>query len=133
GSCAGTSTGSPATDPPDRGHASMMTTEVDYLTAVGAAVRAPSLHNSQPWRFRVAPDGVEVRLDPRRRLPASDPTGWAARLAAGAALFNLRLGIAVQGRRPEVRLLPDPSQPYLVAQVGLGDARPPTPQEERLW
>lgn len=111
----------------------MMAAEVDYLTAIGAAVRAPSLHNSQPWRFQVEPGGVAVRLDPRRRLPASDPTGWGARLAAGAALFNLRLGIAVQGWQPEVRLLPDPTQPHLVARVSLGAARPPTPQEQRLW
>src|SRR5690606_22803301 len=111
----------------------MVATETDYLTAVGAAVRAPSLHNSQPWRFRVGPDGVDVRLDPRRRLPAAYPTGWAARLAAGAAVFNLRLAIAVQGWQPEVRLLPDPAQPYLMARVAAGAARPATPREQRLW
>lgn len=111
-----------------------MTTRIDLPTAIGAAVRAPSLHNSQPWRFRLGGGGlVEVRLDPQRQLPAADPTGWGARLAAGAALFNLRLALAMQGCEPQVRLLPHPADPALLAQVTPGRPRPATPAEERLW
>jgi nitroreductase len=110
-----------------------MPTTPDYLSAVGAAIRAPSLHNSQPWRFQVRDGGIEVRVDPGRRLPASDPTGWAARLAGGAALLNLRLALGMQGWEPQVRLLPDPTDPDLLARVAPGPRRPPTPVEERLW
>jgi nitroreductase len=106
---------------------------VDYRTAVGAALRAPSLHNSQPWRFRVRGDVLEVRCDLQRRLPASDPTGWAARLAIGAALFNLRLAVAMQGWEPAVRLLPEPADPDLLAELSPGQRRPATQAEERLW
>lgn len=106
---------------------------LDYATAVGAAVHAPSMHNSQPWRFRVRDGGVEIHLDPRRRLPACDPTGWGARLAGGAALLNLRLAVAVQGWEPLVRLVPDPADPDLLARVHPGRARTATPVERRLW
>lgn len=109
-----------------------MTATVDYRAAVAASVRAPSLHNSQPWRFRLRGGALEVRRDPRL-LPASDPSGWAARLAVGAAVFNLRLALAAQGWEPRVRLLPDPAEPDLLAQVRPGPRRPATPLEQRLW
>ena len=31
---------------------------------------APSVHNTQPWAFRVAPEVIELHADPARRLPA---------------------------------------------------------------
>ena len=66
---------------------------------VGAAVAAPSLHNTQPWRFRVRDGGavIELLADPARMLPAADPGGRAAHIACGAALFNLRMAAAVAG------------------------------------
>ena len=92
---------------------------VDEL--VGAAVAAPSLHNTQPWRFRIRNGGsvIGLSVDPARMLPAADRNGRAAHIACGAALFNLRLAAAVAGLRPDIWLLPDPGQPLLVAEVRL--------------
>ena len=86
---------------------------------------APSLHNTQPWWFRVRDDGsvVDLLADPVRMLPAADPGGRAAHIACGAALFNLRLAAAVAGLRPDIRLLPDPGRPLLLAEVQLAGAR----------
>jgi nitroreductase len=90
---------------------------VDELLA--AATAAPSMHNTQPWRFKVSQDAIEVRADPERTLPVADPAGRTVHIACGAALFNLRLAAAVAGREPVVQLLPDPDQPLLLATVRL--------------
>jgi nitroreductase len=97
------------------------------LELVSAAAAAPSLHNTQPWRFGVRDGGsvIDLFADPARMLPAADPGGRAAHIACGAALFNLRMAAAVAGLRPDIALLPDPARPLLLAEVrlaGLGQA-----------
>ncbi|MEV1331611.1 nitroreductase [Micromonospora costi] len=101
--------------------------------AANAAVRAPSLHNTQPWRFRLRNGAVEVLADPARRLPMTDPSGWGVRIACGAALFNLRLALAVAGAPASVRLRPDPAEPDLLARLVPDTPRRPTPTEESLY
>jgi nitroreductase len=108
-------------------------TRSDLVTAVRAAVRAPSMLNSQPWRFRLRGTTVEVLTDGRRRLPVADPAGWGVRIACGAALFNLRLAFAVHGTPARVTLRPDPTDPSLLARVEPGPSRPATPMERQLF
>jgi hypothetical protein len=88
------------------------------LTAAGSA---PSIHNTQPWRFRLDPNSqvLEVHSAPERTLPLTDPMHRAQYLSVGAAVFNLRLAAVHLGLRPEVRLLPDPHEPGLLAAVRL--------------
>ncbi|BAJ32632.1 hypothetical protein KSE_68740 [Kitasatospora setae KM-6054] len=66
---------------------------------VAAAGAAPSLHNTQPWRFRPTGDGpgVLVYAEPDRAVPLVDPDGRAMLLSIGAALFNLRVAAARLG------------------------------------
>ncbi len=92
---------------------------VDELLA--AATAAPSMYNTQPWRFRVLPAAcaIELRADPERLLPVADPSGRGMHIACGAALLNLRLAAAVAGREAVVQLLPNPAEPLLLARVGL--------------
>jgi hypothetical protein len=101
---------------------------------IGAAGAAPSIHNTQPWRFRAAGDVIEVHGDPDRMLWVADPRGRALHLSCGAALFNLRLAIRMMGARPLVWPLPDPdAEPTLLASVRLADGRPATQQERELF
>src|SRR5690242_3952058 len=86
----------------------------DLRHAAEAGVRAPSLHNSQPWLFGRRDGALEIRVDPDRRLVA-DRAGWAARLACGAALYNARLALAVAGRPAVVVTHPDPADRDLIA------------------
>lgn len=87
-----------------------------------AAVAAPSMHNTQPWRFRVKPASrtIELRADPARQLPYSDPAGRAVHIACGAAVFNMRLAAAVAGWQSSVLLVPDARAPQLLATIRLG-------------
>jgi hypothetical protein len=67
---------------------------------------APSVLNTQPWRFRLGPDRIEVHADQGRRLIAHDPEDRELRIACGAALFNLRLALHAHGVTPVVTIEP---------------------------
>jgi nitroreductase len=106
--------------------------DADLRRAAAAAVRAPSLHNSQPWRFRLRDGAIEVLADPARQLAVADSTGWAARMACGAATFNARLALAAAGTPAEVVLRPDRAEPELAARLTAGPRRPPSYAETEL-
>jgi nitroreductase len=101
-------------------------------TLLAAAGQAPSLHNSQPWQFRLRPRSIELHADLDRQLPVADPDGRELRLACGAALFNLRLALQGLGVRPTVTIFPDAAQPAFIAAVRDGGHKPPTPHQLRL-
>ncbi|WP_351224556.1 nitroreductase family protein [Streptomyces sp. NPDC002133] len=91
------------------------------------ATSAPSMHNAQPWAFRFVRDSglLQVRGDPERAMPRTDPEHRALHLGCGAALFNLRVAAAHAGREPLTTLLPDPADAWLLAEVSLaGPVRP---------
>ena len=96
------------------------------------AGRAPSLHNSQPWRFHLTPHTIELHSDPRHTPSIADPEGRERRIACGAALYNLRLALHGHHIRPVVTLLPDRERPELLAVIRHGGTKNPTPEQDRL-
>jgi nitroreductase len=109
--------------------AQLLARNAQYLIATAA--RAPSVHNSQPWRFRVGPRAVELWCDPQRKLD-TDAIGREMLISCGAALFGLRLAVRSLGFQPAVDLLPDRSQLRLMARVGIGAAAPMNALERQL-
>jgi len=98
---------------------------------VTTAARAPSVHNTQPWRFRTGSDTVEVWSDPRRKL-RTDPLGREMLISCGAAVFGLRLAVRSLGYWPVTELLPDPAQLRLLARMSIGAPAPPTGLERQM-
>src|SRR5262245_33274687 len=103
--------------------------QVGYL--ITTAARAPSGHNTQPWRFKVSEDAIELYADPRRKLRV-DPAGREMLISCGAALFGLRLAIRSLGYQPLVELLPDPARLRLLARVRLSAGTSLTDTERRM-
>ena len=77
--------------------ASILASRAEYLIA--AAARAPSVQNTQPWRFKVAESAIELYCDSRRQLLA-DPDGREMLISCGAALYGLRLAVRSLGYLP---------------------------------
>jgi hypothetical protein len=86
---------------------------------VNYAVLAPSSHNSQPWKFRVAGNTLELFADRRHSLRVVDPKDRELLISCGAALFNLRTAMYHFGCVGDARPLPDPGYPDLLARVTL--------------
>ena len=78
-------------------------------SAVALACRAPSVHNSQPWRW--VAEGGELRLffDPHRIPRATDITGREAVISCGAVLDHLRVAASAAGWHTAIARFPNPN------------------------
>jgi nitroreductase len=95
------------------------------------ASRAPSVHNTQPWRFSVGTHAIDLYADPERKL-AQDRDGREMLISCGAALFGLRLAVRALGHLPAVTLFSERPKPWLLARVALGPKAPVTETERRM-
>jgi nitroreductase len=82
-----------------------------------AAASAPSVHNTQPWQVDVTGDTVTLRSDAARQLRHSDPQGREMLISCGAFLFNARTAARRDSLTAVVRVLPDPDDELLVAEI----------------
>jgi len=94
---------------------------------VELACRAPSVHNTQPWRWRVDGHRVELHADRTRQLEVADPHGRNLLLSCGAALHHARVAATSLGYDAVVERHLDPARPDLLATLDLvGTDREPT-------
>jgi len=91
--------------------------------AAVAATKAPSVHNTQPWRFVLKPDCVEIHADWNRQLRVLDPSRRQLLISCGCALFNARVALAALGYDAVVERLPEPAQTSVIARISLPSSR----------
>jgi nitroreductase len=95
------------------------------VAATTAAALAPSVHNTQPWRWRIEGGVADLYPDTRRQLRVTDPDRRLLTLSCGAALHQAGVALAAAGIGADISRLPDPenddrrSTP-LPSGVGLG-------------
>ncbi|WP_036494728.1 Acg family FMN-binding oxidoreductase [Nocardia sp. BMG111209] len=90
-------------------------------TALRLAGRAPSIHNTQPWRWVFDGRRLHLYADPDRVLPAADPRGRQQLISCGAVLHHARTAFALAGWHTDTERLPDPHRPDHLADI---DFRP---------
>ncbi|NEW37681.1 NAD(P)H nitroreductase [Nocardia cyriacigeorgica] len=83
------------------------------------AGRAPSVHNVQPWRWRIAGRSIHLYLDEDRALPMTDPDRRDLILSCGAALHHLSVAFAAMGWSTVIHRLPNSDDPDHLAAVTL--------------
>lgn len=91
-------------------------------TVLALASRAPSVHNTQPWRWLVGEESVHLYADFGRQLPSTDPEGRDLIVSCGATLNHCCVAFAAVGWRTKVNRLPNPDDPSHLAAIQLSHA-----------
>ncbi len=97
-----------------------MNAPVDIQTlndAVELACRAPSVHNSQPWRWVAENGTLRLFVDRDRAVPETDRSGRETIISCGAALDHLRVAMLAAGWHSEIERFPNPNDPDHLATI----------------
>jgi hypothetical protein len=92
--------------------------------AMALAGRAPSVHNSQPWKWRVGIHDFHLHADPTMLAPGTDPDGRDLLLSCGATLHHCTVALAALGWNPKVHRFPDPTDPNYLAVIEFSRREP---------
>jgi hypothetical protein len=87
------------------------------VEAASTAGHAPSIHNTQPWRWRLSDHTLDLRLERSRVLDVTDPDARLATVSCGAALHHARISLAAQGWNATVTRMPEHDDPDHLARV----------------
>ncbi|MGW6702122.1 Acg family FMN-binding oxidoreductase [Nocardia sp. NPDC055049] len=101
-------------------------------TVFGHASRAPSLHNSQPWRWRWDGTTAALSVDPERLLPATDMFNREGVVGAGVMLNHAEVAWGAAGWQTRVTTFPDPAVRSHLASLEPVCPHDPTEPEQLL-
>jgi hypothetical protein len=78
------------------------------VAAATIAASAPSVHNTQPWRWRIDGDAADLYADSHRQLHIADPERRLLILSCGVVLNHFCVALAAAGIAVDVVRLSDP-------------------------
>jgi len=78
----------------------------DRRDLVRYATLAANSHNTQPWKFRIGKDAIDILPDVRRRTPVVDPDDHHLFCTLGCATENLLLAAQARGLAGDVTFVP---------------------------
>lgn len=103
-------------------------TKALFEACVAESMLSPSVHNTQPARWRlVSDDTVELSCDPRAAVPVADPSGHDLLLSCGTALEGMCIALSRHDLAAEVDLTGDRIDGSPVARVRIGGPVTPDP------
>ncbi len=105
------------------------TLDAVLANAARDSLRAPSLFNTQPWRWRVDAGSLELRVDRERQVTAVDPDGRMLLISLGCALHHARVAIAAAGWVARVDRAPGEDR---LARIRLQRRQPANPEIQAL-
>lgn len=85
-----------------------------FTEMVGYAMKAPSGHNTQPWKFRLTDNAIDVYPDFNCSLPVVDENHRELYISLGAAVENLCIAMHEFGYHEDVSILTDDEGEYYV-------------------
>jgi nitroreductase len=88
-------------------------------SALMLAGRAPSVHNTQPWIWRVGTHSLHLYANRDLNLPHTDPDARDLLLSCGAALNHCAIAFAALGWQCKIQRLPNPADPDHLAAIEL--------------
>lgn len=86
-------------------------------TALALAIRAPSVHNTQPWHWCVGDESLRLYAEPSLDLRHPDPDGRDLIISCGAALNHCSLALAALGWQSKVHRFPSSADPFHLASI----------------
>ncbi len=98
---------------------------------IAAGILAASAHNSQPWRFSIKGNLLDIVADERRNLGSVDPQFREMTISVGCAIENMVLGATGVGITPLLNLLPDGPLGKTLARFTIFDNVAPTSKEAK--
>ena len=99
---------------------------------IAVARRAPSVHNTQPWRWRIDGRVLELRADRSRQLRVADPVARNLTISCGCALHHAEVAASALGWRASVEMLPERADHDLLARLHLVPDEVPEDSHEVL-
>ncbi|MDW5325949.1 Acg family FMN-binding oxidoreductase [Plantactinospora sp. KLBMP9567] len=105
-----------------------------FGAAAAYALLAPSVFNTQPWRWRIGPGAVlTLRADRSRQVHSVDASRRLLLVSCGAALHHARLALAAAGYRTEVVRSPDGADPDVLARITVTGRQDVDPERSRQY